>query len=102
MGNDDVETISSTTLEDHDQTPWPGSFDSAECRASQKAGDGSSADYGQSSVAKESSASDGHDETLRRDVACYVFPIPTFIDGTGRDVANSVPTTIFFEILESR
>src|SRR5580692_8107037 len=65
VGNNDIQSIGCTTLEDYDQTLGAAAvFKRAECGTREKAGNCSCADYGESAITKEDAARDGHKRLL--------------------------------------
>ena len=69
--DDDVESIGRPALEDHNQALGAGGvLGGSESGSGQETWHRGRADHGESAVAEENATSDGHNVTLRRDVAC--------------------------------
>src|SRR5579864_3377828 len=74
MWDDDVKSIGRAALEDHDQALRTGGvLGGSESGSGQETWHRGRADHGESAVAEKDATTDGHNVTLRRDVACYVL-----------------------------
>src|SRR6266436_3351593 len=77
--DDDVQSVRRAALKDDDQSPGPASgFDRAQSCTRQKTRDRGRADHGQSAVAQEYAAGDGHAHSssrFSRELSALSFPV---------------------------
>jgi hypothetical protein len=85
--DNDVQTVGRSALKNYDQTLGASAgIDGAKGRAGEETWNCCRTDDGERAVVKENATRDGHKQSLRRDVACYV----SLADA--QDVASYVST----------